>query len=215
MLSGFVCLLFFPSVYTLQVAINHPRPQASNCLNNNILQGSRVGASSSLYASFRLQASSTEFDFISTVRLDLGKQFKVSDFIAEFGQQSLYGVFIISDSKGEVQYVSSSTLPVVDELMICLNNQGGDKVHSIRAQTFSVANQLAMNSYRGELLRQLGECPPGNIAGASCWYNIGQSDSTQTETAIQTQSMSSDNVKSFSFEFTLLTWPSAHDEMKL
>ena len=51
---------------------------------------------------------------------------------------------------------------MVDELYQCLEQEGSQEVYSIQAQSFSVANRVATEAYRTELLKHLGGYPPGN-----------------------------------------------------
>jgi len=114
-------------------------------------------------------AVSPDFSFVSSTHLDLSQQMKVSEFLERYGQESMSGVFLISDIKDEIQYVSVGEIPIQEELVHCLETQGAEKVHSIRVQTFSVSNKAAIDAYRTELLNQLGVSPPGNTV-ESAWY---------------------------------------------
>lgn len=128
----------------------------------------------------KLYSTSPEFTFVASARLDLSKQMKVSDFLETYGQDSMEGVFIVSDSRNEVQYVSVADIPVQDELKYCLTRQGSEKVSFVRVQTFSVSNKMAIEAYRSELLNQLGYTPPGNEE-ANSWYK-GSGEATTPET---------------------------------
>jgi len=61
----------------------------------------------------------------------------------------------VTDSTGNIQYVSKSDGPVLDELRFCLEAYGSEKVHSVRLQSFSSSNKMAIDAYRGELLKQI------------------------------------------------------------
>ena len=88
----------------------------------------------------------------------------------------MFGVFLVTDVDGLVQYVSTTNLFMDEELQQCLVKQGTSKVHKIRAQSFSVGNEVAANAYRSELLRQLGGTPPGNTEGPDGWGIQGTSE---------------------------------------
>ena len=116
----------------------------------------------------------------SGIPLILSAHFNIASTLTrqqKYSGQSMFGVFVISDVDGNIQYVSTTNLSMDEELRQCLERQGASRVHKIRAQSFSVANTIAADAYREELLHQLGGPPPGNIEEE----NNNSSESQHTE----------------------------------
>ena len=108
---------------------------------------------------------------IISKKLEFSYEVKTLDFLSEYEKENIFGVFMIYNNKGEIQYVSESKKSVIEEVKLCLEKAGEEKVHSIRVQSFSVPDERAIDAYRAELLNQIGQTPPGNSDGPNGWFN--------------------------------------------
>ena len=123
-----------------------------------------------LFASSSPSPSSSSV-YRQSIELTLGRVFSISEFLSAFDNSAgaavkIRGVFAISNSADETQYVGSSA-EVVEDVKWCYNAQGPEMVSKVRVQTFPNPSTQIIEAFRAELVRQTN--PQGNRMGMVGW----------------------------------------------
>ena len=116
-----------------------------------------------------------------SIELTLGRVFSISEFLNTFDKTSnidavkVHGVFAISNSADETQYVGSST-EVVEDVKRCYIAHGPEIVSKVRVQTFLNHSPQMIEAFKAELVKQTN--PWGNRMGSAGWTKGTEAESS-------------------------------------